>query len=237
MKRCTAILLLLIITLTNCTAVADGGISTHPEKAIAYMDITFRCGCTAIGTGAMICSDGLITAAHNLVCQHHSKTAKDITFYFGCNGTDDYFYKYTGHFHYWYQDSFQHGYSSKHDIGYVRFEDEDVGRKTGWFAVRYAGDGEFEGRTCSIGAYSRSGELTEYSGVLSVHSDLQFTFNQTELPYGGEGAPVYIWRNDKPTVVGVYTSHSSSRCYARRVTKKLFDQMLQHLNITNVTRH
>ena len=72
MKRLTAVILLLILLLPSYTAAADGGRSAYPEKAIAYMDITFRCGCTRIGTGAMVCADGLLTAGHNLICKEHS---------------------------------------------------------------------------------------------------------------------------------------------------------------------
>ena len=82
MKRLTAVLLLLILILPSFAASADGGISTYPERAIAYMDITFKCGCSRIGTGAMIATDGLITAGHNLICKprsHKSKTKCPLT--------------------------------------------------------------------------------------------------------------------------------------------------------------
>ena len=78
MKRLTAVILLLILILPSYAVVADGGLSDYPEKAIAYMDITFKCGCTRIGTGTMICTDGLITAGHNLICKEHREKLENI---------------------------------------------------------------------------------------------------------------------------------------------------------------
>ena len=228
MKRLTAVILLLILLLPSYTAAADGGRSAYPEKAIAYMDITFRCGCTRIGTGAMVCADGLLTAGHNLICKEHSQTAQRIDFYFGYVSDDEYYYRYNGHIHYWYLDSFKKGYQSKYDIGYVLF-DENVGEKTGWLATRYAPDREFDGQICSIIAYSRDGELTEYSAQISIDSKLQFSLNQEELPYGGEGASVCIYRDGKPTLVAVYNSHTNYSCLGRRLTKELFNEMKERL--------
>ena len=228
MKRLTAVFLLLIFILSSCAVAADGGRSTYPERTIAYMDITFRCGCSRVGTGAMVCADGLLTAGHNLICSKHSKTADRIDFYFGYVSENDYYYRYDGHIHYWYEDSFKKGYHSRHDIGYVRF-DENVGQKTGWLATRYGPDREFNGKTCSIIAYSKDGELTEYSAQISIDSKLQFSLNQEELPYGGEGAPVCIERNGKTTLVAVYNSHMKNSCLGRRLTKELFNDMKKRL--------
>ena len=232
MKRLTIVILLLALILPSYVAAADGGRSAYPERSIAYMDITFKCGCSRIGTGAMVCTDGLITAGHNLICSEHSQGAKDIDFYFGYVSKSDYYYLYNGHFHYWYDDNFKKGYRSKYDIGYVRF-DENIGKKTGWMATRYGPDKEFDRQVCSISAYSRDGELTEYSAQISIDSDLQFFLNQKELPYGGEGAPVYIYRNGTPTLVAVYNSHTSRGCLGRRITKDLFNDMKSRLTFGN----
>ena len=227
MKRLIAVILLLVLILPAYSAVAAGR-SAFPAKAIAYMDITFRCGCHRIGTGVMICTDGLLTAGHNLICKEHCQTAEKLDFYFGYVSKDDYYYKYNGHVHYWYEDSFAKGYKSRYDIGYVRF-DENVGEKTGWLASRYAPDSEFDGQVCSISAYSSDGELTEYSAQISIDSKLQFFLNQEELPYGGEGAPVIIDRNGKPTVVAIYNSHTNYGILGRRLTKELFYEMRNRL--------
>ena len=228
MKRLTAVILLLSLILSSYAAAADGGRSAFPEKSIAYMDITFGCGCTRIGTGAMVCVDGLLTAGHNLICKDHGQTAETIDFYFGYVSKNDFFYHYKGHFHYWYLDCFKNGYHSRNDIGYVLF-DENVGDKTGWLATRYGPDREFDGQICSVSAYSRDGELTEYSAQIGIDGQLQFSLNQEELPYGGEGAPVYIYRNGTPTLVAVYNSHIGSSCLARRLTKELFNEMKARL--------
>lgn len=201
------------------------------------MEIDYRCGCSRIGTGAMVCSNGLITAGHNLVCESHNLGLDSIVFYFGYEGRGNYYYKYSDSIKYWYYDDFANGYSSKNDIGYVRFN-QNVGDTTGWFATRYAGDSEFKGKACKVGAYSSRGGLTIYSATLSVANKSQFSFNLSELPYGGEGGPIYILRgsDQTPTIVGVYTSHNSERCLGRRLTKSIFDDMVSDLNFTSVTR-
>ncbi|MBQ8136601.1 MAG: hypothetical protein IJ174_04130, partial [Clostridia bacterium] len=231
MKKAMTVLLLAALLLTPLIASA-GGYTNFPRTAIAYMVINYRCGCSRIGTGAMVCSNGLITAGHNLICAEHSKSARDIVFYFGYMSKNDYFYKYDGSLNYWYYDSFSDGYSGDNDIGYVRFS-SNVGDHTGWFATRYAGDSEFDGVSCRIGAYTSAGKLTLHSATLSVDSDKQFTFNKKELPYGGEGAPIYILRGSSkdPTIVGVYTSHRSSVCCGRRLTKQVFNDMCDDLNV------
>lgn len=229
MKRLTAVMLLLILILPAVPVSAGGGRSAYPARAIAYMDIRFRCGCTAVGTGAMICSDGLLTAGHNLICKNHNQTAEHLEFYFGYVSKNDYFYHYNGHVHYWYLDGFGSGYHSRHDIGYVRF-DEEIGNKTGWLATRYGPDREFDGASCYISAYSKDGELTDYSAAISIDSKLQFLVSHGQLPYGGEGAPVIVYRNGKPTLVAVYNSHTDYALIGRRLTKDLFDEMKRRLN-------
>ena len=236
MKRLMALVLAAVVTLLPFTALAGSGYTEFPKSAIAYMEIKYRCGCTRVGTGAMICANGLITAGHNLVCEKHHKTAKNIVFYFGYKSKSNYFYKYDDECSYWYFDSFKNGYQSKDDIGYVRFK-RDVGKTTGWFATRYAGDAEFKGKSCRIGAYSSSGSLTIHSATLSVSSSKLFTFNKKELPYGGEGAPIFIYRNNVATLVGVYNSHTSTKCVGRRLTQGVFDDMAKSLRFERVYRN
>lgn len=96
-------------------------------------------------------------------------------------------------------------------------------------ATRYGPDKEFKGKICSISTYSSDGELTEYSAQISIDGKLQFSLKQSELPYGGEGAPVYIYRNDQPTLVAIYNSHTRKNCLGRRLTKELFNEMKARL--------
>ncbi|MBQ8095273.1 MAG: hypothetical protein IJ242_17100 [Clostridia bacterium] len=234
MKKTILVLVLLAISLIPIISLAKG-YDTYPERAIAYMEIEFRCGCSRVGTGAMICRDGLITAGHNLICDTHSMTAEKIDFYFGCADVDegDYFKKYGGHFHYWYWDSFKNGYSSKNDVGYVLF-DEDVGDSTGWFATYYGSDNALQGKSYVVEGYVEGGGLTDCSSWLDIRNSMEFNLGVDSLPYGMEGAPIYIYRGDKPTLVGVYHSHNSYECHGRRLTKKLFDEMTTRLTFDSI---
>ena len=61
MKRIIALLVLFVLAF-SVSAQAD---SFNAEHAMAFMEITFTCGCSRVGTGAMIGRRGLVTAAHN----------------------------------------------------------------------------------------------------------------------------------------------------------------------------
>lgn len=235
MKRRALLLCLIVCLLLSClpsAALAGNGITEFPQSTMAYMDIKFKCGCTRIGTGAMICKNGLITAGHNLLCSKHNKSASSIVFYFGYKSKNNYLYRYSGSCNFWYFCDFSDGYNSENDFGYVRFP-SNVGDRTGWMGLQVYGDSDLNGAKCFIGAYKSDGSLLIYQSTMNVKGTKELTINRSEIAYGGEGGPIYILRGAgrNAAVVGVYTSHSTtqSTCTGVRLTSKLFNEMHEDL--------
>lgn len=208
---------LLIVLLMTVSALAVGSMDS-----IAYMNIDFECGCHRTGAGTMIARNGLITAAHNLVCSDHNRNLKSCSFFFGWDGKT-YSYKYSGGFSYtWYAD-FSGGYSSRDDIAYVIFN-EDVGRRTGWYehGVLDPADDSWSWDYYNMVGYKGKSRIWDTAKINVIDS------KQLTWPMSGdfsdcmEGGPVM----SSYTVFAVHTSHSGSTGYARLITGDLLNDML-----------
>ena len=221
-KRLTALLLTAMMLLLPLCASASAFDIKH---TIAYMDSCFTCGCSRGGTGTMISRYGLITAAHNLYCPTHAKPLKSCNFYFGAKSAGSCWYAYSGKFTYRVYDTFQNGYSSKNDIGYVVF-DTPVGDETGWCASWAANDHDVHQEYMNVYAYDETRHL---ESVFSI----QFMLDSTRIYWdewisGTDGGPVTFWWEgmEYPTVVAVYTSHDAQgNGYGRRLTDEIFRDM------------
>jgi len=222
MKR---IMITVVFVLMLLAAVLPSSADSFDDhKATAYMNIKFECGCTRTGTGAMIGRHGLITCAHNLICYQHSKWLKSCTFIFGAKSASSGQKKVTSGYTYTVYDTFQNGYSSANDIGYVIFE-QPIGDSTGWYAWECGSDEFLNEEYTHVNYYTYNGR---YESLFTI----QYVENSKELklddnPGAGDGAPVYLAYEglDWPTVVGVYTVGSNGKGYARRLTKQVGDDM------------
>ena len=230
MKRFIATLTLMMI-LGTClrlpSAFADTIVDeTVTESATAYMEIEFECGCTRTGAGAMIAKNALVTASHNLVCMNHTKKVKSITFNFGYWGAGTAMYKYTGAFTYRYYERFVNGFNSADDIGYVVFP-ENVGEKTGWFASKVCNDKTLKYKDTNFVGVLNDTVIYDYNQI-DVYSDREITWKiSDQFSKSLEGRPAY-WNYDGlkyPTVIGVYTSHSDTNGFVRRLTNQIINDM------------
>ena len=194
--------------------------SFDEHKATAFMNIKFECGCTRTGTGAMIGRRGLITCAHNLICFQHSKWLKSCTFIFGAKSANSGQKKVSTGYSYAVYDTFQNGYSSENDIGYVIF-DKPIGDSTGWYAWEYGSDEFLNEEYTHVNYYTYNGRFDSLFTIQYVANNNQLKLNDN--PGDGDGAPVFLAYEglDWPTVVGVYTVGN----YARRLTKQIGDDM------------
>ncbi len=223
MKRTLSVLLLAVFLL-GAALTAPAQAADVRETAVAYMDITFECGCTRLGTGTMIAVNGLVTAAHNLVCYQHSRKLKNCTFYFGRNN-NRYHYKYSGNFSYTWFTDFSKGYVSSDDIGYVVFP-KDIGNTTGWYAWSVESDDDIRWEYCNMTGYSGSVTVSDFAQV-DVLNDKEITWPISyEMKQCGQGGPVYyLWEGmEYPTLVAVYTTCGTVG-YARRMTREVYDSM------------
>ena len=215
-----ALLVLFIITFSVS---AQAG-TFNPDHATAFMEITFTCGCSRYGTGAMIGRRGLITAAHNLYCQKHGKGLKFCNFAFGSKSLNSAWYRYDGRFSYRAYDDFDDGaYYSISDIGYVVF-DKPVGDETGYFGWLVGTDEDLDNEYVNVYGYTNKGKLDSVFTREEVLYELEVSLNgylgDTEggpiVMSDGEGGNVYV--------VGVYTCHDSYG-YGRRLTLNIINDM------------
>ena len=221
-KRILALMLAVILGIMPLAALADNFV---PSRAVAYMDSHFTCGCSRGGTGTMIGRYGLITAAHNLYCHQHGKPLKYCNFYFGAKSANSCWYEYSGKFQYTVYETFQNGYDSQNDIGYVIF-DYPVGKETGWFACIAGDDYTVDLESNHIYSYDGKRHLQSLSSVQHLYDSTQVYWNG--YLSGSEGGPVYIWDEgaDFPCLMAVYTSHDSDgNGYGRRLTQNVFNDM------------
>ena len=222
MKKLTALLLFMLSVLLITLAHAD----TIDTKPITYMNVTFECGCNRTGAGALIARNGLITAAHNLVCHQHNEKLKSCNFFFNWDGKT-YSSKYTGRFSYrWYAD-FSNGYESKDDIGYVIFA-ETVSERTGFYenGVISYGDDSLGWDYCTIYGYNGKKRVSdraklEFAGSKQICWTMSSSFSGCT-----EGGPV-LWGSSFPFVTAVYTSYSGTTGYARLLTGNIIEDMLR----------
>ena len=222
MKRILVLVMALVLLLLPTTSLAARFV---PERAIAYMNGKFDCGCTLAGSGTMIGRYGLITAGSNLYCYQHGKPMSYINFHFGAKSANSCWYKYSGRFTYWAYDKFENGYSSVNDIGWVIF-DAPVGNETGWFASRAASDSYLNEEFVNVMSYDYKWHMQSVFSVMYVRDSKRVYWDGWKS--GTEGGPVYFWQEgmEFPEVVAVYTSHDSDgNGYGRRLTDDVIDHM------------
>ena len=194
----------------------------YPYSAIAHMVIKGECGCTWDGTGFMVSSHALVTAAQNLVCSDHSTWAENINFYFGFSNLQNYMYSYTGTWTAYVGTTFpDHRYSADYDYGFVRFYKE-VGNQTGWFGMSFMGDKEISNTLLHVAGYQQY-KLKHDSGFAeAVNSRLiQYKMDTT---YGCAGGPVYT---SDGYAVGIDIATNSSGNYGYRLTYALYQKMCE----------
>ena len=223
-KRMLLLVMTLLLFLSPLTAQAA---SFNRERALAYMNVTFQCGCRRGGNGAMVSRKALLTAAHNLYCHTHGKPLKTCTFSFGCTSTSKCYYQYKGKFRFWVYDTFQGGYNSENDIGYVIF-DANVGDKTGWFATKVPSRSLIENNAFFFHAYDNNLKLQMLGELPYMVDNIGLEIWIPNFITGMSGGPVTLAVEDDeiPPVVGVYTSTNNyNKSYARLLTQDVFMDM------------
>ena len=189
--------------------------SKYPYSAIAYLDVRGECGCSWTGSGFMVNSDRLLTAAHCLVCTKHSKWAKKITFYFGYKSSRNYLYKYTGRWYAYAGNLFRDKeYTTDWDYGCIKL-DKKVGNKVGWFGTRWGlSDDALDLKFYYLAGY-RDGTLKYDAGYVDVLSSQHIKYKMDTQP-GYSGGPVY---SSDYYAVGINIAENSSYNIGYRLTK------------------
>lgn len=193
----------------------------YPYSAIAHMVIRGECGCTWHGSGFMVSSRALVTAAQCLVCTDHATWADTIDFYFGYSNLQNYLYRFKGTWHAYVGTTFSdHRYSADYDYGFVKLSN-DVGNHTGWFGMSFMSDSKIENTLLNVAGY-QTYKLKRDSGYAEVVGS-RFLRYKMDTAYGSQGGPVYT--NDG-YAVGINIANGESGNYAYRLTSDMYETML-----------
>ena len=117
----------------------------YPFSAIGRIYAWAPCGCNWAGTGFMIGPHCMATAARTLVCIEHSTIVDKLNVWYGLKADGSYSYMYDGDVYAWAASTFPEGYNQDTiwlDYGFVYFQSEAVGNRTGWFGMHAASDEE-----------------------------------------------------------------------------------------------
>ena len=225
LKKIFALLVLLMIAF-SVSAQAD---RFNADHATAFMEIKFTCGCSRVGTGAMIGRRGLITAGHNLFCPYHGSEQKSCSFAFGSKSLNSAWYRYSGTYTYYAYNTFRNGYDPEYDIGYVVF-DKPVGDETGYFGWLAGDDSDLEWEYINVYGYTNKGKSESLLSQEEVLNDRLVYWNG--YLGGSDGGPVVVNYGDGSgtdmdyCVVAVYTcSDENGNGYGRRLTMNVINDM------------
>ena len=164
--------------------------SSYPYSAIAYLEVTGKCGCSWTCSGFMVNKDRLLTAAHCLLCTDHSSWAKYIDFYFGYKNSRNYLYRYDGKWTAWAGNIFNNRkYTTDDDYGCVKFY-KNVGDTTGWFGAHWdMPKSTMESKYLYVAGY-RDSVLRYDSGWIDSVVGNEMYYKMDTVP-GNSGGPIF----------------------------------------------
>ncbi len=200
----------------------------YPYSAIAYLDVTGSCvhgGWYA--SGFMIEKDLMMTAGHCLYCPLCHAPAQEIDFYFGYRNARNYTVCNRG-------DSWQayvprqvaEGKDyQRYDYAVIRL-DENVGVKTGYFAIRHdVPDDELSGASFHVTGYRNGVLRQDMDRVEPV--DERYLIHYADTEQQNSGCPVYDQDN---RVIAIHTAEGKegTRNYAVRITGDIYAEIERH---------
>lgn len=193
--------------------------SAYPYSAIAYMVCWGDCECDWTGTGFMVGSDQLLTAAHCLICPTHGKWAKRIDFYFGFRNSRNYKLKYSGSWSALVGNGFDnHEYSVHGDYGCVKLR-ERIGDQVGWFGTwRDLSDTQLASQYVYVAGY-KDGELKYDSGTVSPSTWEHMAYKIDTLP-GTSGCPIFT---SDYFAIGINIAENSQTNLGYRLSQTVMD--------------
>ncbi len=207
-------------------------VSEFPYSAIAYLEVTAKCGCSWDGTGFVAGKpDIVMTAAHCLICTEHGEWANKLTMYFGFRNRGSYMYRYNGSWNACVGTVFPSGrYSIEKDWGIIRVNEnlaEKVGGMGSYFGIS---DSDIPSKYVNVAGY-RDGKLRVDSGFQSVLDSDHTRFEMDEVS-GNSGGPIF---DDDGYAVGIIIAErmrEDSPVYnvGYRLTGEIWDEILKLSN-------
>lgn len=201
----------------------------YPYSAVAYMIVTNTCGCQSTGTGFMVNTNTMMTAAHCLVCTTHGGLAEEVILYFGYDSDKNYLCKYDDSMEYWCGTYFEEGdgtyaYTYDHarwDYAFVRLN-QNIGEKTGWFGLYSKEDAALNAELYDVTGYRRGDLKTSY-GPVEVQNEEMIGF-QIDTQPGNSGGPIYD-SNNYAVAINVAESEPNQVNFGRRITDDILTKM------------
>ena len=216
-----------------------------PANAIVNLKVTFPDHKTVLGTGAMIGSFHVLTAAHLLYSAADGGYATEIDAAPGAKGANTPFGVAHGTMERvdpsWLSFSQTHPGStspSVEDLGLITL-DRTIGKSTGWFAISYHNNNSFFKNDTFLTAGYPSLDGVNVARAVSITGKSQsavsnygITFKQSALTAspGQSGSP--IWQTPakgSPVIYGVVTGadgfSDSNQVYAARITQTTYNEL------------
>ena len=201
--------------------------SSWPYSAICYIEMEFPNGKNYIGSATMYDKNVAVTAAHCLYSEEDGGWATSVIVVPGMNGNNMPFgYAYATSI------SAPQGWtksgSSDYDWGLIKLN-TNMGEKTGYFGVYWALT-SLNGSNVDITGYpgEKSRTLWKMNGNLTDSSTYRLSYT-IDTTGGQSGCPVYWKDSSGHRIVGIHTLGSSSVNSATRVTKSVFDAMMNFI--------
>ena len=207
-------------------------VNSNPYNSIACLIITWSDGTKSQGTGYMISSNYMLTAAHCLYNRNLRTSAKSITAYFGADGTK-YAAKYEASL--WsYCSDYPSNPSVANDWGAIKFN-SNPGR--GKFAIGYTNDNSLKNTSLTVCGYP--GDKAQNNKGALINGKNRYMYKMTSKPsaietnaihytidtYEGQsGSPVY---NSGNVSYGIHTRGTQTENSGRRFTATLLKAFKQ----------
>lgn len=200
----------------------------YPYSAIAYLSITYSCGCGATGTGFMVSANCMLTAGHCIVCTDHGNTASSITAWFGYESNSSYLLKKTATSSdsVFYHDPEYTGSEKNYDYGYVVFN-SNVGNTTGWFGLASRNDSTLDGMSVTVSGY-RYGIMYKGTGEITSVANKRLKYDVDTEP-GQSGSPVYIYGSEHGYQAVAIHTHGTNLLNWKNSGWRITSDFINHL--------
>ena len=187
-----------------------------PYTAMALLEVEYKCGCWALGTGFMASRCRMLTAAHCLYCTDHHSPARYIDFFFGYDhARSTSYYVYSGKFTAYLGTRFNKTVLVEKDYAVIKFP-VSIGARTGYLAPQWQlSEKKLTNRNCYVAGYSLGRSLKYGKGRIRVMDETRIRY-ETDTQAGESGGPIYTTAYK---VLGIHTDGGKRFNYGQRLTK------------------
>lgn len=184
--------------------------ATFPYSATVFITATFSNGATYIGSGAMVSSDGVLTAGHMIYSAANGGWATNVTIYPGLNGTTAPFGS-AKSIKLFSVTEWTNKQDPTQDIGLIRL-DRPIGYKTGWFGLSTSATPNETVQTTGFPA-EKGETMWKSTGKIDTIENSRIYYD-LDTTSGQSGSPVY---NANRTLLATHTYGGSQVNFGTRI--------------------